>query len=210
MGVEIENRHPGQDRTGTAACTAGAGGRCWRRFWLVLAPAVMATSGVLALVAQGAVAASASASGRAFKVSGDRLSGSGFAALPGVNTEPSGVQHPVVVVTAREAELRNLCVSVLVPTPMGEVTVQVKAGTSEPVRASGLVVQSDQLAGDISFGDVLAQATGAHQGKPGGFLASTDRVVVNNPQFTGWRGTAGSFRLKNLSMRLLTGDRECF
>jgi hypothetical protein len=208
--VEIESNPAGQDGAETGADVSVVGRRCWRRFWLVMTPAVLATSGVLALVAEGAVAASASASGRAFKVSGDRLSGSGFAALPGVNTDPSGVQHPVVVVTAREAEVHNLCVSVLVPTPLGEVTVQVKAGTSEPVHATGLVVQSDQLAGDISFGDVLAQATGAHQGNPGGFVASTDRVVVNHPRFTGWRGTAGSFRLKDLSMRLLAGDQECF
>jgi hypothetical protein len=184
--------------------------RRWCRFWLLLVPAGLATAAVVGLVAQGAVAASASASGRAFKVSGDRLSGRGFVALPGVNTEPTGAMHPVVVVTAREAEVENLCASVLVPTPLGEVTLRIKAGNSEPVRATGLTVQSDQLSGDINFTDVFGQATGAHRGKSAGLLAGTDEVVVRHPQFTGWRGTAGSFRLKDLAMNLSPGDHECF
>ncbi|MFI8166141.1 DUF6230 family protein [Streptomyces sp. NPDC085931] len=198
------------DAVGVSTLPPGTGRRRWRRFWLLLAPSALATTAVLALVAQGAVAASASASGRAFKVSGDRLSGRGFAALPGVNTEPGGAMHPVVVVSAQQAELRNLCVSVLVPTPLGEITLRVKAGTDEPVRATGLVVHSDQLSGDIRFGDVLAQATGPHRDNPGGMEASTDRVVVIGPKFTGWRGTAGSFHLKDMSMRLLPGEHECF
>ncbi|WKX15956.1 DUF6230 family protein [Streptomyces sp. NL15-2K] len=178
------------------------------RFWLLMGPASVAAGGVLAGTATGALAASVAASGEAFKVSADRLTGSGFTALPGMNVDPkTGARHPVVVVTAREAELSDLCVSVLVKTPVGPVTVLIGAGTEEPVKASGLVVDSDQLHGDIHFGDVLARAEG---GSSGGFMAQTARVTVHHPRFTGWQGTAGSFHLSGLSMRVKPGDHECF
>lgn len=182
--------------------------RRWGRFWLLMAPASLAAGGVLAAIATGAVAASVAASGEAFKVSGDRLSGSDFTALPGMSVDPkTGAQHPVVVVTAREAELSNLCVSMLVQTPVGPVTVRVTAGQDEPVKATGLVVDSDQLQGEINFTDVLGRSEG---GSSGGLLARTARVTVHHPRFTGWQGTAGSFRLTGLSMRVKPGAHECF
>ncbi|MGW7194671.1 DUF6230 family protein [Streptomyces chryseus] len=173
-----------------------------------MAPASVAAGGVLTAMATGALAASVAASGEAFKVSGDRLTGSGFTALPGLNVDSkTGAKHPVVVVTAQEAEVSNLCVSVLVKTPVGPVTVHMNAGDDEPVTATGLVVDSDQLQGDIKFTDVLGRAEG---GSSGGFLARTARVTVHQPRFTGWQGTAGSFRLKGLSMRIKPGAHECF
>ncbi|MFF7725706.1 DUF6230 family protein [Streptomyces sp. NPDC008001] len=177
-----------------------------KRFWSLLAPAVVVAGGVLAAEASGAIAASVAASGEAFKVSGDRLSGSGFTAVPGVNTDPgSGARRPVVVVTARQAQLTNLCVSVLVKTPLGPVTVRVTAGQDEPVKATGLVVDSDQLNADLDFTNVLAQATDS-----AGFFARTGRLSVKNPRFVGWRGTAGSFHLTGLGMSLVPGRHECF
>ncbi|MFF4528464.1 DUF6230 family protein [Streptomyces sp. NPDC001407] len=177
-----------------------------KRFWSLLAPAVLVAGAVLGAEASGAVAASVAASGEAFKASGDRLSGSGFTALPGVNTDPrSGTRRPVVVVTAQRAEVTNLCVSVLVKSPLGPVTVRVAAGQDEPVKATGLVVDSDQLHADINFTDVLAQASDT-----AGFLARTGQLTVKNPRFTGWRGTAGSFHLDGLGLRLVPGRHECF
>jgi hypothetical protein len=182
--------------------------RPWLRFWLLMAPASLAAGGVLLAMGTGALAASVAASGEAFKVSGDRLSGSGFTALPGMNVDPeTGARRPVLVVTAQEAELANLCVSILVKTPLGPVTVRVHAGSEEPVAATGLVVDSDQLHGDINFTDVLARSEG---GSSGGFLARTARVTVHHPRFTGWQGTAGSFRLNGLSMRVTPGAHECY
>ncbi|GGZ69066.1 cholesterol esterase [Streptomyces bluensis] len=198
--------------TPTGLPPTGRAGRRWGRFWLLMAPAAASVAALTAAVAQGAVAASVAASGESFKVSGDRLAGSGFTAVPGVNSEPGGGRHPVVRVTAREAELENLCVSVLVPTPVGEMTVRVRAGTTQPVRATGLSVDADHVRGSVNFTDVTAQALGrpsAGQG-PGGFLARTARVVVREPKFTGWRGTAGSFELRDLSLRLVPGAAECF
>ncbi|MEV6593729.1 DUF6230 family protein [Streptomyces acidicola] len=192
--------------------STGRAGRRWGRFWLLMAPAATSVAALTAAVAQGAVAASVAASGESFKVSGDRMEGSGFTAVPGVNSEPGGGRHPVVTVTAREAELENLCVSVLVPTPVGEMTVRVRAGTTEPVRATGLSVDADHVRGRVNLTDVTAQALGrpsSGQG-PGGFLASTARVVVREPKFSGWRGTAGSFELRDLSLRLVPGAAECF
>jgi hypothetical protein len=177
-----------------------------------MVPAAAAVTAVTAALANGALAASVAASGDAFKVSGDRLSGSGFMAVPGLNTEPGGSARPVLTVTAREAELDNLCVSVRIPTPLGAVTARVRAGTTEPVRATGLSVDADQLQGHISFHDVTARALGTEAARDGlgGFLARTSRVTVREPRFHGWRGTAGTFHLRDLSLRLLPGDHECF
>lgn len=168
---------------------------------------------MLAGVAQGALAASVAASGNAFKVSGDRLEGSGFTVMPGTYTEPGGSRHQVLVVTAREAQLENLCVSLLLPELMGRrMTVVVKAGASRPVRATGLSVNADQASGNLRLTDVSAQALGASKGGggPGGLLGNASRLVVHDPRFTGWQGAAGSFHLQDLTIRLKPGKRECF
>jgi hypothetical protein len=188
-------------------------GRRWRRFWLLAVPAVAAAGAVLVGVAQGALAASVAASGNAFKVSGDRLEGDGFTVMPGLNTEPGGKQHVVMVVTARRAELRNLCVSLLLPTPLGKMTVVVKAGTSRPVQATNLSVHADQAFGDIQLTQVDAQAlsgAGASGNGLGGLTGSVSHLVAINPKFTGWRGTAGSFTLHDVSVLVKPGDHECF
>jgi Family of unknown function (DUF6230) len=176
-----------------------------------MVPAAVTAGGVLGAVATGAVAASVAASGDAFKVSGDQLSGSGFTAVPGMSTDPkTKKRHPVLVVTAQQAELSNLCVSVLVKTPLGPVTVRVTAGQDKPVKASGLVVDTDQLHGEADFSHVTAQPTGGTAADGGGLLAQSQHVTVKNPQFTGWKGTAGSFHLNGLGVGLKLGAHECF
>lgn len=156
-------------------------------------------------ISQGALAASVAASGNAFKVSGDRLEGDGFTVMPSMSAEPGGRQHTVLVVTARHAQLKNLCVSILMPTPIGKMTVLVKAGTSQPVSANGLSVDAGEAFGDLQLTNVNAQTLS----KPG-FTGDVSHVVAINPRFTGWRGAAGSFQLSDVSVRLKPGDHECF
>lgn len=164
-------------------------------------------------VAQGALAASVAASGNAFKVSGDRLEGDDFTVIPGLNTEPGGTRHVVLVVTARQAELRNLCVSLLLPTPLGEMTVVVEAGTTRPVRATNLSVNADRAFGDLRLTRVNAQALSGAGGSGdglGGMTGSVSHLVAVNPKFTGWRGAAGSFTLHDVSVLVKPGKHECF
>jgi hypothetical protein len=186
--------------------------RRWRRFWLLLIPATMATGAVLLGVSRGALAASMAASGNAFKVSGDRLEGSDLSVLPGVYNEPDGSDHPVFTVTAREAQVDNMCVSLLLPEILGQqVTVVVKA--SGPVTATGLSVDADQVSGDFQLTNVSAQALGGPpdaRGGLGGLVGTVPHAVVDHPRFTGWQGAAGSFRLPNLTVALEPGDHECF
>jgi hypothetical protein len=173
----------------------------------------VASGAVLLGVAQGALAASVAASGSAFKVSGDRLEGEDFTLMPGVNTEPGGKQHAVLVVTARQAELRNLCVSLLLPTPLGRMTVVVRAGTSRPVQATGLSVEASEALGDLQLKQVEAQAgsgAGGNGDGLGGLTGSVSHLVAVNPRFTGWHGAAGSFTLHDLNVRMKPGDHECF
>lgn len=173
-----------------------------------MTPAVLAACAVLAATARGALAASVVASGSAFKVSADRISGRGFLATPGVETdeENAGAGRPVLVVSAHEAQVRNLCVSVLVPLPVGQVTVRMTAGRSAPARATTLVVDTDQIEGDVRFTGVEAQIPGDRRG----LVAQTTGLVMDHPKFTGWKGTAGSFRLRDVSVHLTPGAHECF
>lgn len=187
--------------------------RRWRRFWFLVIPALASVGAVLGGMAQGALAASVAASGSAFKVSGDRLEGDDFTVTPGMNTEPGGKQHAVLVVTAREAQLENLCVSLLVPTPLGKMTVQVHAGTSTPVQATGLSVDASHAFGTLQLTNVTAQAGGdSSSGRNGlaGLTGAVSHLVAVNPRFTGWHGAAGSFQLHDVSVALKPGDHECF
>ncbi|MEU1315058.1 DUF6230 family protein [Streptomyces tibetensis] len=107
--------------------------------------------------------------------------------MPGVNTEPGGKQHAVMVVTARQAELRNPCVSLLLPTPLGRMTVVVRAGTSRPVQATGLSVEASEALGDLQLKQVEAQA-GSGAGGNGDGLGGLTPVASR----TWWPSTRGS------------------
>lgn len=200
----------------TAAPVSGRTG--WGRFLLAFLPAAVAAALLVGLVGQGGIAASLAVSGHRFKVSADVLEGKGFAQYGDVVTTSGGERHPVAMSVIDEASLTNLCQSVLMDTPVGEVTFLVQAGRGgKPVKVRNMVIDLAQLDGDAEFTNLqigrdaatLENATGS-TGRRGGFGQQSDTVRITRLRQTAYAVNAGTFTLTGLTMTLRRGAHECF
>ncbi|WP_329122945.1 DUF6230 family protein [Streptomyces sp. NBC_01465] len=206
------------------------GGTRWKRFALVMVPAVAATGAIGVAMAQGALAASFSVSGQSFKVTTDQLKGTGFSQYGGVDTgydlKGNKAAHAVAVSGFKSATITNMCQSVVTPDVpfIGTVTLVLKAGqnASKPVTAKDLYLDVEDLDADavftnIDIGVAAKDATKGPAMKPGekanpfGFSQQAEKVTLSHVKQKAWATTAGTFKLSGLSMRLKTGDgNECY
>jgi hypothetical protein len=199
--------------------TAGRrSGTQWRRFGLVAIPAFLVSGAMLFATAQGALAASFAVAGTSFKLHADRLEGTSMSQFGTVDTG-SGSNHPVAVNTFKEAKLYNLCQSMVIPTPIKDMTIKLTAGSAtEPVTATNLVTDLDLLQGDVTFNGPkigidagkTTEGVDAAKGKAGSFALQADSVSIKDADIQAWATTAGTFVLKGLKLTAAFGKDECF
>lgn len=190
----------------------------WKRFALAAVPTTLAAGAIVAMMAEGAIAASFAVSGSNFKVSMDELNGKGFQQFGTVDVTKDGKAHPVTVSAIRSATLKNMCQSVLVRTPLGPITVRIAAGgKGRPVKAVNLTVDADQLSGDATFHNIqigrdastLDRVPGV-VGQAGMFGQQAESVQIKKLKQNAWATTAGTFALNDLDLKVAFGVNECF
>ncbi|MBX7552489.1 DUF6230 family protein [Streptomyces sp. NPDC004232] len=204
------------------------GGTRWKRFAVVMVPSVAATACIGVALAQGALAASFSVSGQSFKVTADRLDGTGFeqygAIDSGYTLDGQKTAHPVAVSAFKSAKITNMCQSVVTPNipVFGSVSLTLKAGASTPVEASNLYIDLDDLSADATFNNIdigvaakdagkgPGMKGGSEQSNPYGFAQQADSATLTNVKQTAWATTAGTFKLSGLHMSVSTGTHECY
>ncbi|MFF3463792.1 DUF6230 family protein [Streptomyces sp. NPDC001984] len=204
------------------------GGTRWKRFAVVMVPSVAATACIGVALAQGALAASFSVSGQSFKVTADKLDGTGFeqygAVDAGYTLDGKKTAHPVAVSAFKKAEITNLCQSVVTPNVpfFGSVSLILKAGGgSTPVEADNIYIDVADLNADATFSniDIGVAAKDADKGpgiksgdqtNPYGFAQQADKAVLTDVKQTAWATTAGTFKLSGLHMSLSTDAKECY
>jgi hypothetical protein len=180
-----------------------------------MVPSVAATAAIGVAIAQGALAASFSVSGQQFKVRADTLHGDGFEKYV-----------PVAVSAFTDATIHGLCQSVVIPTPIGDVTLRLEAGKgSKAVTAHNLYIDLDQLDANATFNDINIGVAAGAKGQPGpgikdkdltdpGSFAQTAKSAdLDNVQQTAWATSAGTFTLAGLSLKVHLGSGsgvECF
>jgi hypothetical protein len=205
------------------AQSAPAYGRTnWRRFAVAVGvPAVVAGGLVLAL-AEGALAANFTVSGKQFKLSADRLVGNGFTQysgeLPTTDKEnyPGG-KIPAAMSGINNADLWNLCQSVAV----GPVTLRIEAGGDQdnPVHAEDLLIGMSTLGGNATFKDIQigldgstlnADGAGSH-GAPLSFGQQAKSVEILKLRQEAYYTSASTFVLNGMSLKLhIGGSHECY
>ncbi|WP_121713259.1 DUF6230 family protein [Streptomyces sp. E5N91] len=200
------------------------GGTRWKRFAVVMVPSVAATAAIGVALAQGALAASFSVSGQSFKVTADRLEGTGFSQY-GAYDEGVDGNHAVAVSAFESATIKKMCQSVVTPNiPLiGTVTLRLEAGDSEKekeqVHAKQLYIDVQDLQADATFKDIdIGVAAGAidkgpriksgDHASPGGFSQQAKSAVLTDVKQTAWATTAGTFQLSGLHMSLKKGSGE--
>ncbi|MFF0226742.1 DUF6230 family protein [Streptomyces sp. NPDC004629] len=204
------------------------GGTRWKRFAVVMVPSVAATACIGVALAQGALAASFSVSGQSFKVTADKLVGTGFeqygAIDEGYTLDGKKTVHPVAVSAFRTAKITNLCQSVVTPNVpvFGSVSLILKAGGGDtPVRADNIYIDIADLQADATFKniDIGVAAKDANKGpgikqgdttNPFGFSQQSDKATLVGVKQTAWATTAGTFKLSGLRMSLSTDAKECY
>jgi hypothetical protein len=167
-------------------------------------PAMAAAATLVALTAEGVLAASISVSGSAFEVSATKLQGTGFEQFGGVVSDTKGGQHPVAISAIKSAALTDLCQSVSV----GPLTLRITAGGGgTPATADNLIVDADTLSGDATFNNiVIGQDAGTLNqvpgvaGQSGGFGQQATSVTINNLRQNTWLTTAATFKLPGFGL----------
>ncbi|MBA2809044.1 cholesterol esterase [Streptomyces sp. KM273126] len=207
------------------------GGTRWKRFAVVMVPSVAATAAIGVALAQGALAASFSVSGQSFKVTADRLDGTGFSQYgaidQGYTLKGEKVARPVAVSAFTNATITNMCQSVVTPDiPLvGTVSLKLTAGTgSKKVEADNLYIDVEELSADAEFKDINIGVAagdlkdgpgpgmkgGKEQSNPFGFGQQSRVATLTDVKQTAWATTAGTFKLSNLKMSLHKGANECY
>lgn len=182
----------------------------WRRFALVLLPALAAAGVLVVLTAQSVLAVSFSISGTPFTVTAKELKGQGFEQF-GVldhsilNNLPGNTNEIVLTANAiRSATLTHLCQSLT----LGGLTLRITAGFgSTPVSATDLVVDADKFSGNASFthmtigqdASTLTQVPGV-RGPAGDFSLAASTVTITNLKQHAYATTAGTFTLPGFSL----------
>src|SRR5258706_4404698 len=198
---------------GAAMASPGrrAGGRTrWRRFAVVLVPALAAAAGLVVLTAQSVLAVSFSLSGTPFVVTARELRGQGFEQFgvldhSVINVLPGHANQIVLTANGiRTATLTDLCQSV----SLGGLTMRITAGTGgTPVRASDLLVDADRLSGNARFTHIaigqdastLNQVPGV-RGQAGTFGEQAATVTISNLFQHAYSTTAGEVFPPGLSL----------
>jgi hypothetical protein len=184
----------------------------WRRVGAMLAVSAVAGAAVIALTAQGVLAAQFAISGLPFTVTATNLNGTGFeqfGALDSMtanspNAGDTGGQVVVIVSAIQSAKLANLCQSV----NLGGTNLKITAGSGDnPVSATTLVVDSTSLTGDASFSNIaigqdastVTEVPGV-TGPEGDFAQQADSVQIANLRQNNFATTAASFTLPGLNL----------
>ncbi|MEU8661853.1 DUF6230 family protein [Actinoplanes philippinensis] len=205
------------------AQSAPAYGRTnWRRFAVAVGVPTVIAGGLVLALAEGALAANFTVSGKQFKLSADKLVGNGFTQysgeLPTDDKEnfPDG-KIPAAMSGIHSADLWNLCQSVAV----GPVTLRIEAGSdpAHPVHADELLIGMSTLGGDATFeeiqigldGSTLSQDQASSHGAPLSFGQQAKKVTINGLRQEAYYTSAATFTLSGMSLKLhIGGSHECY
>ncbi|MFJ4090833.1 DUF6230 family protein [Kitasatospora sp. NPDC089913] len=211
MATSEDAAHPTENTEVPASPGQGRGRVRLRRTALMAVPAVAAGAVLMALTAQGVLAAQFAISGMPFVVTADSLDGVGFEQFGSLdhmiedspNAGDTGGQVLVAVSAIKDASLTKLCQSV----ELGGINLLIRAGDAgTPVTATDLTTDSDLLSGDAEFknieigGDASTYTKAGVKGLPGVFGQQADTVKIRNLRQHNYATTAGAFKLPNLRL----------
>ena len=195
----------------------------WRRFAIAAGVPAVVAGGLVFGVASGALAASFSVSGTQFKLSADKLKGTGFTQYSGKlateKVQASTGQKYIVAAKSgiSSADIWNLCQTVAV----GPVVLRIEAGKDEknPVHGDNLLIGMSELSGDATFKNIdIGQDASTldkdglpEHGEVGAFGQQADGVEITNLKQVAYSTSASTFKLSGMSLKLFVGNgKECF
>lgn len=203
----------GRGRRTRGAARAGRGHTRWRRFVLTFAVGGLASLGLLFGLSQGALAASFSVAGSAFKINADRLSGTGLVLYGGEVRSASGGKA-VASLGVRKAAIKDFCTSFVVRNLPILGAVSIKLDNPGDLTGDNMLLDVSEL------GASTLTLKGAQLGKDAGQLtggpadaqgpAGSTGVQAAELQATGLKGdtwalTAGTVSLNGVTLTARPG-----
>ena len=187
----------------------------WRRFAVAVAVPTAAAGALVFGMTSGAFGASFAVSGQAFKISADKLDGTGFSQYGGKETTASkdggsGKDIPVAKSGIASAKLYNLCQSVRAPGSPISLTIRAGRDADRPAKATNLLIGMSELSGDAVFTDINIGADASTlglggpeaKGEFGAFGQEAKHVVIDDLKQTAVSTTAGTFTLTGLNLKI--------
>jgi hypothetical protein len=186
------------------AAVGGYGRVRWRRFALILMPALASVIVLVVLTAQSVLAVSFAISGVPFTVTASQLNGQGFEQFGVLDHSVTRGNFFLASSAIRSATLSHLCLSV----NLGLAILKITAGNGSDVSGSDLVIDANRLSGNASFTKInigqdastLTQVPGV-KGPAGAFALASQTVAISNLRTHAYATTAGTFTLPGLSLR---------
>jgi hypothetical protein len=188
----------------------------WRRFAVAVGVPAVVAGGLVIGMANGALAASFSISGTQFKLSADKLVGTGFTQYSG-GLKTNSTTIPAAMSGIKSADIYNLCQTVAA----GPIILRIEAGkdATNPVHADDLLIGMSELSGDATFDHInigqdastLDADGAATHGAVGGFGQQANGVTINGLKQVAYSTTASTFKLSGMSLTLFIGTgKDCF
>ncbi|MGK5544309.1 DUF6230 family protein [Streptomyces sp. URMC 127] len=187
----------------------------WPRFALASFAATLLAAGTATVTTAAGIPMSFAVAGSPFTVTAHRLEATGATQFASFRKDAQGVGRAAAVVGVRSARISGLCQSAVARTPLGPVTLVIRSGSDEPVRAENMVLDLSHLSGDMTFGSVemgrdaaTLRASGA-TGLAGTYGQQARTLTVDNLRLKAWSLTAGTFSLAGADMSVQRGERPC-
>lgn len=197
-----------------------AGGRTrWKRFAAVMVLGG-AGAGILTLgLSQGALAASFTVSGVAYKATIDELRAQGVVQYGDVDRSTK-TANPVLVNGFRKAQADNFCQSFVVPglPGVGDITVMLRAPGKSAFQADNLVLGISDVTTDLELDNVeigrdagqLDKGPAGAKGGAGAFGIQADAAKLDHVKQQAYSTTASTLRLQGVGITVKAGHNECF
>jgi hypothetical protein len=196
----------------------------WRRFAVAVAVPAAAAGALIFGMANGAFAATFAVSGQSFKISADKLDGTGFAQYGDSVVPKKGNPIPVAISGIASAKIYNLCQSVKTPGLPISLTIRAGRDDDRPAKATNLLIGLNELSGDAEFTDInigqdastlVEGGPEARSDEAGTFGQEAKHVTITRLRQTAVSTSAGTFTLTGLTMKVnLPGSdgkpAECF
>lgn len=187
-----------------------------KRLGIVMVPTLAAAGVLSVLMAQGAIAVGIDISGQTAQMTVGELSGTGFAQYGGSVNTAKGTVPTAVSAFATAKITGGLCQSVTTPTPLGNITLTLKADGAD---AQNMIINMQSLQASeadfksIDIGVDASQIQGSAPGAQGGaglFGQQATNADLKNIKQVSNATSAGSFDLHGMSLSLSTNGAGCF
>ncbi|MCW2720009.1 DUF6230 family protein, partial [Pseudonocardia sp.] len=190
----------------------------WRRFLVVLVPAVLVLILLATGVASGAVPVALALEGQqSLKITAQQLHAEATGTFPSFVQNKDGSRQPVIVVGLNELSLGGLCASTAVSTPVGKYVLRITtAPGSAPVQAGAVQFALESIDGLGAFGQQLSinHDLTAPDGTPidtstGGVPLTVGGLGLDVSATARW-ATVNQLKLSGLGLKVGQDQKECF